>query len=346
MKKIMRYLVGLVIITFIIILSIVVYLILGLKPVSDEKDIVGFTVTEGTGKVQIIENLYEAGIIKNSLSLKVYLYLDYSADLMAGYYELDRSMSAVDIIGEIQQGNSINDTASVTFIEGKRVTEYARVIANNFGYEYDEVIEVINDTEFLNYLIDKYEILTDEILGEDIYYALEGYLFPDTYSFYKDASIETIIEKMVENTNKKLLEHIPAIEATGHTMHEIITLASISELEANSKEDREDVAQVVYTRLEINMTLGMDVTSYYGAQLDMSEEITYDNGLADENGYNTRISTFFGLPVGAICNPSLESIEAAIYPGENDYVYFIACEETGVVYFFTTYADFLDFKHS
>lgn len=345
MKILKKIIIGLFMLIVIGILSFVLFLYTGLEPVSNQSEVISFTIEYGTSKTKVIEDLYEAGIIKSSLALKIYLYFDYNSDFLAGTYEIDKSLGAVDVIEILQSGSTDENVVTVTFTEGKRLTEYAEVISQNFDFEYDEVMKVLESEEFLNYLIENYEIITEEILNSDIYYSLEGYLFADTYEFYADASIEQIIEKMVSHGNDLISPYLSDIYEN-YSIHDIITIASISELEANSSEDRKSVAQVIYTRLNLNMTLGMDVTAYYGAQLSMSEEITYDNGLSDENPYNTRISTFYGLPVGPICNPSLSSVLASIYPNEEfDYVYFIADENTGEVNFFTTYSDFLAFKN-
>ena len=120
-------------------------------------------------------------------------------------------------------------------------------------------------------------------------------------------------------------------------------MASIVEKEALNAADRAMVAQVINKRIELNMNLGMDVTSYYGVQKDMKESLTVVD-LNDNNPYNTRVATFLGLPVGPICNPSLESVEAVLNPADTDYIYFYADIITGNVYFTDDYNEFLEFE--
>ena len=115
------------------------------------------------------------------------------------------------------------------------------------------------------------------------------------------------------------------------TIHQILTLASLVEQEAVTKEDRALVAGVFYNRLKINMSLGSDVTTYYAAKKTLKESLTKEE-LTDCNGYNTRCLTMKGLPVGPIANPSLTSIEAALNPTQNDYYYFVA-DTSKKVYF-------------
>ena len=109
-------------------------------------------------------------------------------------------------------------------------------------------------------------------------------------------------------------------------------MASIIENETMYDEDREVVSQVIYKRLDLNISLGMDVTSYYGVQKPLNEEITKSD-LNDRNPYNTRPLDFIGLPVGPICNPSEASIKAALNPSDTDYVFFYADIKTGKLCF-------------
>lgn len=331
----------------IIALSFVLFLIINLSPVSSDEKTIDFTINSGDSKMDIVDNLYEAGVIKSSLALKFYLLLDYSDDFYAGDYTFLTNESAIKILSQIQNGEYLietKETISVVFVEGKRLTEYATVIAENFGYEYNEVIEVLNDREFLEELVSKYTYVTDEILDEDLYYPLEGYLYPDTYEFYPDASIEEIVEKMISQLENKISSEYLAVDESDYTVHEILTMASIVELEAMYSSDRYYVAQVIYNRLNSGMTLGMDVTTYYGSQIDMGEELTYTE-LYDVNPYNTRASGFYGLPAGAICSPSIESILAVIYPAEGDYLYFYADLDDGEVNFFYDYTAFYEYAY-
>ena len=103
------------------------------------------------------------------------------------------------------------------------------------------------------------------------------------------------------------------------------------------------VSQVIYKRLNTRMSLGMDVTSYYGVQKSMKEELLQVD-LDDDNPYNTRRSGFLGLPIGPICNPSTTSIKAALHPADTDYIYFVADISTGDVYFAKNQSEFAVLK--
>lgn len=324
-------------------IAVVIALIIGLTiysftPMSKKNEEIIFTVKPGSGKVNIIDDLKEADLIKSKFAAYGIVFLK-NSNLQAGKYQLNRNMSLLDIINKIESGETYRKTFNITFIEGKRLTKYVSQIAKNISVSEEEIINKINNKEYLKELIDKYWFLTDDILNEDLYYPLEGYLYPSTYEFFSDTSIEGIIEKMLDTTLAKLEPYKDRIEASNMSIHEILSMASIIELEAVSKNDRNTVSQVIYSRLEKNWSLGMDVTSYYGVQKDMSEELTKSD-LYDNNPYNTRLTSKLGLPVGPICNPSIESIDAVFNPSNTNYMYFYADIKTGIVYFAETTQEF------
>jgi len=157
-----------------------------------------FVVDKGMGKSAIVDKLKKEGIIRNAFIFKIYLRITDDSIFYPGTYSLNKSMNASEIIEIINSGaKQNNEDISVTFIEGKRFPYYVNKISEEFGYSEEEILMVSKDQEFLNKLINKYWFVTTDILNKDIYYPLEGYLFPDTYSFKKDASIETILETLV-----------------------------------------------------------------------------------------------------------------------------------------------------
>ncbi len=326
-----------------IVLMIIIYTVIGLQKMQDNSESVSFEIKSGTGRYEIVENLYSAGIIKNKVAASIYVTVNFMLEFDAGIYTLDRSSNADDILNSLEtsSNSNIGETLTITFLEGKRVTDYAKVISDNFGYDYNEVLNVFADKSYAETLIAEYSFLTNEILADQIIYPLEGYLFPNTYEFYKTESIEGIIDKLLQETNDKINSVKLNIDNSGYTIHEILTLSSIVEMEAVTADDRKKVAQVVYKRLDIPMSLGMDVTSYYGVQKAMEEELTVTD-LEEINGYNTRPTSVLGLPIGPICNSSFESITAALNPSDTNYVYFCADMITGAVYFQETYDEFIN----
>lgn len=341
MKKNKKLIVILSVIVGLILVSVVTIVIL-LSPVSKSSDIVEFTVKKGEGKEKIVDNLKDAKLIKSKYATFVYIVLSGKKNLQAGSYEFSRNMSVKDIITSLSTGDIVNvkrDEVRITFKEGDTLKNFVTMVANETNIDYDGAIKKLSDKAYLKGLIADYWFLTDDILDEDIYFPLEGYLYPETYNFYKETSIEQVIRKVLNVTNERLEPIKSKIENSKYNIHELLTIASIAEKEANTNSDRAMVTQVIYKRLGLNMALGMDVTSYYGVQKEMTEAITQLD-LNDKNPYNTRVTTFIGLPVGPICNPSIGSINAALEPADTDYLYFVADINTGKVYFAKTNEEF------
>ena len=318
---------------------------IGQKPVAQKSEPVTFTVKAGEAKTEIVDNLRSAKLIRSKVAAYTYLILHQKMNIQAGTYYFNRNMSLKEIVDSLNAGktNQVAKTISVTFIEGRTVLDFADVITENFGYKPDEIKAVLNDKEFLKELIEQYWFLDDSILKDGIYYGLEGYLFPDTYEFYDNATIRDIIIRMLATMESKLEPYKDKIEKSGYSAHEIITMASIIEKEGLTKEDRQSVSQVIYKRLELKMALGMDVTTYYAVGKSMKEDLTSVD-LDSNSPYNTRNVNLVGLPIGPICNPSLESIEAALNPSSTNYLYFYADLATGKVYFAETLEEFLRYK--
>ncbi len=321
--------------TFIIILLLILILITSfaiiffhsLSPVDkkNEKEIT-FTVENGWGKNKIIKELKNKDLIRSEFFSKIIVKLK-NKELYAGTYKLSKDLSTNEILEIIEVGKNIeNESIKITFVEGKRLTTYIKQISENFPYTEEEILNTLSNKEYLNTLINKYWFITEDILNEKIYYPLEGYLYPDTYEFKKNSKLEEIIEKMLDNMDSKLTNYKDEIKLSSYSIHQILTLASIVELEGVNKEDRSMVAGVFYNRLKSGMSLGSDVTTYYAVKKDFSRDLS-QNDLDSCNGYNTRGTCVTGLPVGPIASPSLSSLSATIEPTENEYYYFVADKE-------------------
>lgn len=325
----------------IILLCIGIFIYL-LTPVGKNSK-VSFTVASGDSKMQILDNLKSANLIKSKYATLLYMVVTNNLNIQAGVYDFNRNMSSPDILKSLNKGdiaNKYKDEVRITFKEGLRLSDMIRLISDNTNISYDDAINELSNEEYLKELIDKYWFLTEDILDSDIYYPLEGYLFPETYQFYKDTNIKDVITKMLNVTDKKLNSIKNELNKSKNSIHEVLTIASIIEKEANTSLDRSMVSQVIYKRLNLNMSLGMDVTSYYGVRKDMSKDTLTTLDLNDKNPYNTRVTTFIGLPVGPICNASLNSITSALNPANTDYLYFVADVDTGKVYFAKDKAEF------
>ena len=293
---------------------------------SDTKKIVN--IEEGTIN-DIAKTLKDNNLIKNVSIFKVYIKLTNKSNLKAGTYELSENMGVEKIVKILEEGTKYNpNEISITFKEGINIRKIATLISENTNNSYDDVIKKASDETFINTLIDKYWFLTDDIKNKNIYYSLEGYLFPDTYRFNnREVTTEEIFTKMLDEMDKKLSKYKDEINKSDLSVHEIITLASVVELEGAKATDRKGVAGVFYNRLASSAypTLGSDATTYYASKIDdWSYSLTYKELNDCKNKYNTRCSSNTGLPIGPICNPGIESIEATINPDKHEYYYFVA----------------------
>lgn len=335
----------------VIIISVIVLIILigvfsaimfynySIRPVleGDSNEVV-VEIKNGSTATDIAKVLEENNLIKNALVFKIYTKLNKVADMQSGTYKLNQNMSVADIVEHLQKGTDyFPDEFNITFVEGKNMRWIAKTIADNTDNTEDDVFSKLSDKNYIQTLIDKYWFLTDAVLDENVYYPLEGYLFPDTYTFAnKEVSIEQIFTAMLDQMEEKLEPYKDEIESQGFSVHKVLTVASIVELEAAKVEDRSGVASVLYNRLRNNMALGSDVTTYYAIKVDMSERDLYQSELDKYNPYNTRGPQMEGkLPIGPVACVGIESIEAALKPDETNNLYFVA-DKNGKIYFAET----------
>ena len=307
------------------------------QPVDKKDDTsIDVVIPSGSSTKKIASILKEKNLIKNELYFSLYVKYNSKKSLKASTYQLSKSMNLDEIIKSLEKGSTYDPEALVlTFKEGERITSYADVIAKNTDYTAEEVLQLMQDRSYIATLVNDYWFLTPFILNTNIYYPLEGYLAPDTYFFKKDATIQDIIKRLLDEEEKRLKEYKDSQTLTEANIHEILTMASIVELEGTNTENRKAIIGVFNNRLNIGMNLGSDVTTYYAVQKSMKSDLTSAE-FATTNPYNTRASNMGGkIPIGPICNPSDSSLEASINPDTNDYFYFVA-DKYGKIYFTKT----------
>lgn len=313
-----------------------------ISPVSDSDELKKFEVEENDTLLSISSKLHDEHLIRSEFFYKLYVKLMNASKIDKGSYYLSENMGVDKIVKTLSSSDNASfDYIEITFVEGKNMRSIAKTIADNTNNSEDSVFELLKNKDYLDSLIDKYWFLTDEIKNDNIYYSLEGYLFPDTYQFSgKDVSVEKIFETMLDEFGKKIEPYKATIESYDLSLHQILTVASIVELEGVNKNDRGSVAGVFYNRLIAGWSLGSDVTTYYAIREDnMGSHDLLKTELNDCNYYNTRSSCSAGnLPVGPICNPGIESIEAAVKPTSHDYYYFVA-DKNKKTYFTKTSAE-------
>ena len=314
-KKVIIIILSILAAILLILASIVIWYNVSLMPAKkgdENKQIV--KIEMGSGAADIAKTLKNADVIKSSLAFRIYVKLNNISNFQAGNYEVTKSMSVEDIAKLLQTGK-LNDEsiAVITFVEGKNMRWIAQKISEETNNTVDDVYALLKDENYINSLIEKYWFITDEIKNKDIYYPLEGYLFPDTYEFEKNVKVQAIFDAMLNQMENKLNPYKEQMQNSKNSVHELLTIASIIENEAVFAKDRKDVASVIYNRLNQNMPIQSDVTTYYAFKIDMGTRDLYLSEINEYNPYNTRGPNMNGkLPVGPISMVSVSSIEAAI----------------------------------
>lgn len=272
----------------------------------DDRVPVAFRVNAGDGVKMISANLSQENLIRSPTAFFLLVKLmGIERNLQAGEFRLNRSMDSRTIAKELTHG--IQDMW-VTTLEGWRNEEIAAVLSKNLD---------IPESEFLRA-------------------AKLGYMFPDTYLVPQDASAGAVIAIFTEAFNKNVTADMNAdIRASGMTLNEVITLASIIEREGHTNEDRPVIAGILINRLKAGWPLQTDATLQFALGYQSQEKTWWKKTLFDEDKkvnspYNTYAN--LGLPPGPISNPGLASIRAAIYPKKTDYWYYLHDPAGGVHY--------------
>ena len=336
--RIDRIIIAMIILILLVFNIVLIAYNLGLRKVDNKKTQVEIVINPGMSVDSILDLLKENNLIRSKFYSKVYVKLG-KYNMQAGTYDLNSSMSSKEIIKNISTGKVTNKyNINLTFIEGKNIRDYVKVITNNTNNTEQDIYNLLNNKEYIDSLIEKYWFLTDDIKNKDIYYPLEGYLYPNTYTFKdKDVKVEEIFSVMLNETNRVLNKYKKDIESKKLNIHKFMTLASVVELEGTYKEDRKEIAGVLYNRINSGDSIGCDATTYYALKKDMTGPLTYQE-YNTYNPYNTRHSNVL-FPIGPIGNPGESAIEACINPKETINYYYVADCKTGKTVFTTNYND-------
>ena len=338
MKKLMRNKLLLVIVCTIIVLLIagiaaLIY-INGLDKAYDssKSDTINVTVEMGSTTEDIGTLLQEEGIIESSSDFKFFSKVKgYDGKYQAGTYALAPSMTLSEIAEIIISGKTNNITFTIP--EGYTIYQMADKLSEEGIVDREKFVSLLTDGNF------SYDFLSDAQSGKN---HLEGYLFPETYTVEFGADEETIINTMLNQFDTVFTEEFKArAEELGYSLNEIMVIASIIERETQVDEERGKVSSVIYNRPKEGMPLQMCSTVQY--ILGEQKEILSNADTQIESPYNTYINQ--GLPPGPICCPGLASIEAALYPDETDYLYFVVSDKLdGTQKFSSDYNQFLKDK--
>lgn len=268
------------------------------------------TIMRGASANEIARQLADAHIIRNSFALRMLLRINSADDsVQAGVYRFASPQNIFTVTRRLLAADYGLPPVRITFPEGITVRDMAAYIAHAFPHLLAQ--------DFL-------------IVGQ----SSEGYLFPDTYFFPPSSTVEAIQTTLRKTFNAKIAPLSGEITLSGHSLADVVTMASLVEKEARTSENRRIVADILWNRLARGMPLQVDAVFGYIYGRD-----TYSPSLADlkvDSPYNTY--THKGLPPGPINNPGLDSLEAVLNPTKTNYVYYLTGKDN-LMHYATTYAE-------
>ncbi len=304
----------------------------------NKKEVVAeITIAEDFTIDKVAQQLKDAGIINYPSLFKLYSGFSHAEEqIEPGTYTLSSKLDYRAIVTDLQEGAVTLSTVEVTIPEGWTMRQIFNTLEEKGVCSAEELTKCAAEYDF------DYDFLEDAEPGNAA--RLEGYLFPDTYEFYVDSSPEGAIKKFLNNFSKKITEEMYITAAQMEMdFNEVLTVASLIEMEAATDGERPTIASVIYNRLVSPdfLYLQIDATVQY-ALGERKEKLSYED-LEIDSPYNTY--KYQGLPPGPICNPGLMSIRAALGPESTNYYYY-ALQSDGMHAFFSTKYEFEQFINS
>ncbi len=300
-----------------------------------------FSVENGNSLTKVSTNLKSQNLVRNSTIFKYYCdFLGLGQKIQAGDYQLTRGMTLDEIANQLTTGDGKPMTAKITVIPGWTIEDIAnKLVTDKVIPNKDEFLALCKTGEGFGDYYYINDVLSSPNVGQRKY-VLEGYLSPNTYEVYTNATSTDIIRKLLSQTEVAYpADYHERAEQLGYTMDQVITLASLIEKEAKEP-DFAKVSAVFHNRLAGNIKLGSDVSIHYITGVRRMSLSKQDLDISSP--YNTYKIT--GLPLGPICNPSPAAIQAALYPDEafvtDKYLYFCSKDpNTGELQFSKTLAE-------
>ncbi len=303
----------------------------------EDRQPVVFTIEPGESVSQIADKLQSEGIIDSSLIFKAKLKLRSGDTLKAGKFQVTPGMDMDQLITVLSTA-PVDIGLKFTIIEGQRVEEVAEKLNAQNVVSQSRFLELTNTPEGAATFQD--DFLAES--GRPADQGLEGYLFPDTYEIKQGDgdNSEAVVMIMLKTLEDRFTPEMrTAVTERGRNIHQTLTIASIVQREGVVKEELPIIAAVFWNRLDQGIALGADPTTQYAVAKSPDWWPNLDRlGIVPntvDHPYNTYVIA--GLPPGPICSPGLDAIEAAVYPAETDYLYFVAKNDgTGEHAFATT----------
>lgn len=286
--------------------------------------------------IQDVANALEkSGAIQNSFFFTMYCIVTGADDGFGqGSYEVETNLDYEAIVNYLQSNTNRKDVVRITFPEGVNLLEIAQKLEENEVCTAEEVLEAANSSNY-----DDYDFVKAITNADERYYKLEGYLFPDTYDFYKGEDPKVALGKMINTCQTRFSKEMrEKAEEMGYTIDEVLTLASIVQAEATDEKDMTMIAGILQNRLESGSSqdiyrLQCDSTVYYPyANKSQVPEDELENFTSTYDTYNIE-----GLPPGPICSPGLAAIRAVLEPSPNSAgMYYFCHDEEGKAYYAST----------
>jgi UPF0755 protein len=283
------------------------------SPVTHAQENQYIEIPRGSSTDTIIARLQDAGVIRRTWPLRLYIRLTGAGPrLKAGEYRFPSPISPLGVLHKLEEGEQRLNR--LTVVEGWTRWDIAELLARIPELKLSgppEALALLDDTSLIRDLDPRAQ-------------NLEGYLFPDTYSFPPDSDARQVVETMVRRFREVWTELQAKHGPPARTPREILTIASLVETEAKLKEERPLVASVIYNRLARGMALGVDSSVIYASKLAgkwRDDGKVYLSDLERDSPYNTR--KVRGLPPGPIASPGASAIEAALRPAQTNYLYYV-----------------------
>lgn len=289
-----------------------------------------FNIPAGSTNSEIADILVNEGVIKNKKLFMLALKIEKPAAIYPGDITLQPSSGYSEIIENLSQMRESYKTVSITFTEGESLLEIANKLEKNEVCSAEDFLFEFNKNQ-------GYDFENDIDDNGDMFYRMEGYFYPDTYEFYVEDSASNVTKKLREQFEKKYETVKSKIKNSGMSLNEVMTLASIVQLEAASESEMPKVASVFLNRLDDPDTYPMlqsDTTTNY---INDVIKVEADNTASIEH-YTECYDTYKckGLPAGPICNPGMAAINAVLDPKKTDYYYFCNNLKTGETFYAKT----------
>ena len=338
-RSIIPMLLTIIVVLGIAVLSIFYYMTTPVDK-SNNKDVT-VEIKENYGSARIAQELKSKGLIRNEEVFKLYARLSPNTSFYVGNFNLKQSMSLPQIIQELGTKDKATLGNSFALIEGDSILKIAKNLEKT-SLSSEEFLAKVNDAEFIKKLQKQFpELITNDVFGKDIKYALEGYLYPAIYDIADDETVEGLITKMVKLTNDKVVplykKNSRSWKISGQekqiSIHDYMTMASILEKESTKSDENKLIASVFLNRLAQGMKLQTDPSANYAA--DKLTGAPTQAELSLNNPYNTYVVV--GLPPGPISSIGSVSYEALNNAENTDYLYFLHATKGGKAYFSKTY---------